>query len=117
MLFDPVDHHPAKIRYAERIFGRELEFKDIKIPGKLRDIYYKNEKKWIYITVYLYKTRITIYNFSILVQEDNTKQNPDNSYTKKYQKYVVFSYSYKLVCVNDKFSKTFKPIFRQRWWL
>ena len=45
MLFDPVDHHPAKIRYAERIFGRELEFKDIKIPGKLRDIYYKNEKK------------------------------------------------------------------------
>ena len=27
------------------------------------------------------------------------------SYTEKYQKHVAFSYGYKLVCVDDKFSK------------
>ena len=41
--------------------------------------------------------------------EDNGKQNPNESYTNKYQKHVAFSYGYKLVCVDDKFSKLFKP--------
>ena len=36
------------------------------------------------------------------------KQNPDESYTNKYQKHVVCSYGYKLVCIDDKFSKTFE---------
>ena len=40
--------------------------------------------------------------------EDNGKQNPNESYTKKYQKHVACSYGYKLVCVDDKFSKPFK---------
>ena len=39
--------------------------------------------------------------------EDNGKQNPDESYTNKYQKYVACSYGYKLVCAEDKFSKLF----------
>ena len=30
------------------------------------------------------------------------------SYTNKYQKHVACSYGYKLVCVDDKFSKPFK---------
>ena len=34
---------------------------------------------------------------SMLVPKDNGKQNPDESYTNKYQK-----------CVDDKFSKPFK---------
>ena len=42
---------------------------------------------------------------SILVHEDNGKQNPNESYTNKYQKHVACSYGYKLVCVDDKFSK------------
>ena len=42
---------------------------------------------------------------SILVPEDNGKQNPNDSYTNKYQKHVACSYGYKLVCVDDKFSK------------
>ena len=46
---------------------------------------------------------------SILVPEDNGKQNPNESYTNKYQKHVACSYGYKLVCVNDKLSKPFKP--------
>ena len=47
------------------------------------------------------------------------QNNPDESYTNKYQKHVVCSYGYKLcykvwlcydykVCVDDKFSKPFK---------
>ena len=45
---------------------------------------------------------------SILVLEDNEKQNPEESYTKKYQKHIACSYSYKIVCVDDKFSQSFK---------
>ena len=45
---------------------------------------------------------------SILVSEDNGKQNPEDSYTNIYQKHVACSYGYKLVCVDDKFSKPFK---------
>ena len=36
--------------------------------------------------------------------EDNRKQNPEDSYTNKYQKQIDCSYGYKLVCVDDKFS-------------
>ena len=45
---------------------------------------------------------------SILVSEDNGKQNPDDSYTNKYQKHAAFSYGYKLVCVGDNFIKPFR---------
>ena len=45
---------------------------------------------------------------NILVPEFNGKQNPDESYTNKYQKHVACSYDYKLVCVGNKFSKPFK---------
>ena len=45
---------------------------------------------------------------SILVPKDNGKQNPNEFYTKKYQKHVTCSFGYKLVRVDDKFSKHFK---------
>ena len=45
---------------------------------------------------------------NILVPEDNGKQNPNESYTNKCQKHVACSYGYKLVCVDDRFSKPFK---------
>ena len=45
---------------------------------------------------------------SILVPEDNRKQNPNESYTNKYQKHVACSYGYKLVCIDDELSKPFK---------
>ena len=44
---------------------------------------------------------------SILVPEDNEKQNPEES-TNKYKKGIAYSYGYNLVCVDDKFSKSFK---------
>ena len=41
-------------------------------------------------------------DFEITVMsEDNGKQNPNESYTNKYQKHVACSYVYKLVCVDD----------------
>ena len=45
---------------------------------------------------------------SILVPEDNGKQNPNEFYTNKYKKHIACSYGYKLVCVDDKFGKPFK---------
>ena len=45
---------------------------------------------------------------SILVPEYNGNQNLNEFYTNKYQKHVACSYSYKLVCVDGKFSKPFK---------
>ena len=56
------------------------------------------------------KSPFTIYaGFeSILVPEDNRKQNPNESYTNKYQKNVACSYGYKLVCDDDKFRKPLK---------
>ena len=45
---------------------------------------------------------------SILVPEDNGKQNPKEPYTNKYQKHIACSYGYKLVCADDKFRKLFK---------
>ena len=40
--------------------------------------------------------------------KDNGKQNPNESYTKKYKKNVASSYGCKLICDDNKFSKLFK---------
>ena len=45
---------------------------------------------------------------SILVPEDNGKQNPDESFANEFQKYVAYGYGCKSICVDDKFSKPFK---------
>ena len=74
----------------------------------------KITKKGEYVTFENYerkkKLSFMIYdNFeSILAPKHNGKQNPDELYTNKYKRYDVRSYSYKLVCVNHKFSKYFK---------
>ena len=56
------------------------------------------------------KSPFMIYAYfeSILVLRDNRKPNPNESYVNKYEKNVACSYGYKLVCVDDKFSKPFK---------
>ena len=56
------------------------------------------------------KSPFIIYaNFeSILAPEDNVKQNPFESCTKKYQKFVACSYRCKLGCLDHNFSKPFK---------
>ena len=45
---------------------------------------------------------------SVLLPEHNGKQNPGESYMKKYQKHVACSYGYELVSVDYKSSKTFE---------
>ena len=45
---------------------------------------------------------------SIVAPEDNRRQNLGESYTSKHQKHVACSYGYKLVYIDDKFSKSFK---------
>ena len=44
----------------------------------------------------------------ILVTEDNGNESPEQCYTNKYKIYIACSYGYKLVCVDNKFSKAFK---------
>ena len=78
------------------------------MPKKGEHVKFKNFKRKI-------KSPFMIYvDFeSILLPEDNGKQNPNESYTNKYQKHVACSYGYKLVCVDDKFIKPFKPYLRE----
>ena len=72
----------------------------IKMPKKSEYIKFKNFERKI-------KLPFTIYaKFeSILVPEGNRNQNPNKSYTNKYQKHIACSYGYKLVCVYDDFCK------------
>ena len=82
-----------------------------KINGKQRIIM---PKKSEYINFKNYERKIKspciIYaDFErILVPKKNEKQNPEESCTKKYQQHTACSYGYKLVCVEEKFSKPFK---------
>ena len=72
----------------------------IKFSRKSEYVRFKNQKRKIPFVIYA--------DFeSILVPEDNGRQNLDESYTNKYQKYVC-SYGYKLVYIDDEFSKSFK---------
>ena len=45
--------------------------------------------------------------------ENNGKQILEEPYTNKYPKHIACSYDYKLVCVDDKFSKDFKTYLEQ----
>ena len=56
---------------------------------------------------------IYTYFESILVPVCNEKQNPNEFNTNKYQKHIGSSYGHKLVCVDDKFNKTFKSYLDQ----
>ena len=73
------------------------------IPKKGENVRFKNYERKI-------KSQFIVYaDFeSILVPENNGKQNPEESYTSKYQKHIACSYGYKLVFVDDKFNKPFR---------
>ena len=73
------------------------------MPTKSEYVRFKNYERKI-------KSPLLIYaDFeSILVPEDDGKQNPEESYRNKYQTHIACSYFYKLVYVGDTFSKPFK---------
>ena len=87
------------IKECFKINGKQT----ITMPKKGECVKFKNFRRKI-------KSPFMIYaDFqSILVPEENGKQNPNESYTSKYQKHVACSYGYKLVCVDDRFSRPFK---------
>ena len=64
------------------------------MPKKGEYVKFKNFAKKIKLPFMIY-----VDFESILVPEDNRKQNPNESYTNKYKKHVACSYGYKLVCV------------------
>ena len=80
----------------------------IKMPKKGEYVEFKNCERKI-------KSPFMVYTDfeSILVSQHNGKRNPNESCTNKYQKHVACSYGYKLVCVDDKFSKSFKSYLGQ----
>ena len=97
--FRTAETFKCHIKDCFKINGKQT----IMMPKKDEYIKFKNFERKI-------KSPLMIYpDFeSILVPEDNGKQNPEESYTNKYKKHVACSYGYKLVCVDDKFSKPFK---------
>ena len=117
-MFDHTLHRWRKhfCRYCLQAFSSEEILKChiidcLKINGKQR---IKTPEKGEYVKFKNYERQIKsdfiIYaDFeSILLPENNGKQNRNESYTNKYQKHITCSYGYQLVCLDDKFSKPFK---------
>ena len=113
-MYDHTFHCRRKYfcRYCFQAFStEEISKSHIKdcftINGKQKIIMPKKSK---YVKV---KTKVTIYDLCrfwkyISAIEDNGEQNPKESYTNKCQEHIACSYAYKLVCVDDKFSTSFK---------
>ena len=78
----------------------------IVMPKKGEFVKFRNQERKI-------KSPFIIYAAfeSISLSENNDKQNPKEFYTNKWQNHIACSYGYKLVCVDDKFSKPFKIYF------
>ena len=53
----PADDHLARTTKADKDFARELDFKDIKLPVKIRHIHKIEEKNFIAISVFSYENK------------------------------------------------------------
>ena len=51
------DHHPARIPKADKDFARVLDFKDIRFPVKIRDIYKIEKTNSIAVSVFGYENK------------------------------------------------------------
>ena len=74
----------------------------------------KMKNKWINKWI---KFQLIIYAVfeSMLIPEDNVKQNPKEFYRNKHQKTCSLQLCYKLVCGDKKVSKSFKSYFGEYW--
>ena len=104
-------HHRRKhfCRYCLQAFSAEEILKShikdcFKINGKQRIIMPRKDE-FVKLSNYEGKIKSLFIIYAdfenILVPEKNWKQNPKESYTRKYQKHIACSYGYKLVCVHD----------------
>ena len=53
--FNSEDHNPRRITKVDKNFAKKLDFKDIKLPVKIRDIYKIGKKNSIGINVFGYE--------------------------------------------------------------
>ena len=53
----PADHHPERIRKVNILYGDKLDFKDIKISVKVRDIHKIERKIPLALVSYVIKIR------------------------------------------------------------
>ena len=74
-------------------------------PESIKFKYYGRKINWLFTIYADFK--------SILVPKNNEKQNPEESYTNKFQKHIASSYEYKLACAHDKFSKPLKTYLKK----
>ena len=95
-----------KLKYIIKDCFKTNAKRTIKMPRRIECVKFKNFDRKIKLSFMIY----TDFE-SILVLEDNGKQNPNEPYTNRYQKHVACSYGYKLVCVHDKFSNLSKSYF------
>ena len=54
----PADHHSARIRKVDRLFGDELDFKDIKFPVKVKDNHKTEKNNSIGNSIFGYKNKV-----------------------------------------------------------
>ena len=73
----PADHHPARIRKVDKGFAKELDFKDIKCPVKIRDIHKTKKKKSITISDFGYENKK---KYPIYLSKNVAKKNMFISY-------------------------------------
>ena len=79
------------------------------MPKKSEYVKFKNFVRNIKSTFMIYEdSKVFEDHRKQNVPEDNRKRKPIESYNNKYQKHIACSYSYKLVCADDKFSRPFK---------
>ena len=103
------------------IVAKKQPFKTAeKLKCQIKDCFKINDKQAIkmtkkgeYIKLKTFERKIKSFMIyadfeSIIVPEENGKQNPNESYTSKYQKHIACSYGYKLVCFDEKFNQPFK---------
>ena len=62
---NPPDHHPAIITKAEKDFAKKLDFKDLKLPVKIRDIHKIEKNNSIGISVFGYENKKKTSNLCI----------------------------------------------------
>ena len=57
---NPADHHPARISKDDKDFAERLDFKDLNIPVKIREMHKKVKKDSIGISVFGYEYKENI---------------------------------------------------------
>ena len=102
----PADHNPRKIRKVGKNFAREIDFKNIKFPVKIRDIHKIEKKNYICISVFGYENK---QNYPIYMSKKTSKRHVDLLLIEeegKRQYVLILAHSFKIIhhIVREKLS-------------